>query len=160
MRFDARFHRSFIERMRYNVRFSIKQTSFVFMHEAVEVARGGAAAGLRKELLLPSADARRVFGNSVRVGDGTSCNMNCTPRGHGRRAVFTQPLALAHTRGCTCVVAMARPWLGLRHAGPRRLPLVNRQHCSNAANPGISGSQAAYTHAAPESCHRALGASH
>jgi hypothetical protein len=37
MRFDARFHRSFITGLKYNVRFSIKRTSFVFMHEAVEV---------------------------------------------------------------------------------------------------------------------------
>lgn len=38
------------------------------MHEAVEVARGGAVAGLRKELLMPPADARRVLGSPVQVG--------------------------------------------------------------------------------------------
>ena len=86
MRFDSRFHRSFIAGMRYNVRFSIKRTSFVFMHEAVEVARSGAAAAgsawslaslaqwalmgdhsLRKELLMPPANARRVAGQPVEV---------------------------------------------------------------------------------------------
>ncbi len=40
MRFDNRFHKSFIAGLRYNVRFSIKRTSFVFMHEAVEVGWG------------------------------------------------------------------------------------------------------------------------
>jgi hypothetical protein len=67
MRFDSRFHRAFIAGLRYNVRFSIKRTSFVFMHEAVEVARGGAAAGLRTELLLPPPDARAVLESPLEV---------------------------------------------------------------------------------------------
>lgn len=41
--------------------------SFVFMHEAVDVARGGALAGLRKELLMPPAGTRRVLGSPVQV---------------------------------------------------------------------------------------------
>jgi hypothetical protein len=45
MRFDARFHRSFIKGFKYNVCFSIKRTSFVFMHEAVEVRGTFALSG-------------------------------------------------------------------------------------------------------------------
>lgn len=33
------------------------------------MARGGAAAGLRRELLLPPANAHRVYGSSVQVGE-------------------------------------------------------------------------------------------
>jgi hypothetical protein len=83
MRFDARFHRSFIAGLRYNIRFAIKRTSFVFMHEAVEVARGGAAAGLRKELLMPGADARQVPRSSIKVGDRRERGL--TPRHHMKR---------------------------------------------------------------------------
>lgn len=67
LKFAPSFHSSFISGMRYNVRFAIKRTSFVFMHEALDVAWGGAAAGLRSELLLPPADARCVPGSPVEV---------------------------------------------------------------------------------------------
>lgn len=37
------------------------------MHEALDVARGGAAAGLRQELLMPLSSARSVTGQPVTV---------------------------------------------------------------------------------------------
>lgn len=65
--FNARFHQNFIERLKYNVRFAIKRTSFVFMHEALDVARRGAAAGLRPELLVPAANSCSIVGTPLQV---------------------------------------------------------------------------------------------
>jgi len=72
--FDARFHRSFIRGLKYNVRFAIKRTTFVFMHEALDVARGGMAAGLRHELLVPPVNARSVIEGPVEVRSNVSCS--------------------------------------------------------------------------------------
>lgn len=96
MQFDGRFHRAFIAGLRYNVRFSIKRTSFVFMHEAVEVARGGAAAGLRKELLMPSADARAVLGRPLQVGVWLAmCHVNANwLSGVLTKGIFSQTFGL------------------------------------------------------------------
>eukprot|EP00775_Hariotina_reticulata_P012972 gene12972-13101_t len=72
LRFNARFHNSiFLPGQLFDVRFAIKRTSFVFMHEALDVAERGlaaaAAAGARPELLLPPAEARAVPGKPLQV---------------------------------------------------------------------------------------------
>jgi hypothetical protein len=77
LRFNARFHSSiFVPGQLFNVRFAIKRTAFVFMHEALDVAERGlaaaAAAGARPELLLPPADARPVLGKPLQVRLGFS----------------------------------------------------------------------------------------
>lgn len=77
--FNARFHKSFIRGLKYNVRFSIKRTTFVFMHEALDVARGGAAAGLRQELLMPPAGARGIAGKPVAVRIDPKIIRVCVP---------------------------------------------------------------------------------
>lgn len=76
MRFDRRFHDSFISRLKYNVRFSIKRTGFVFMHEAVEVSCHNGSRRL-VSFLCPSVDLneivsvlRLVF---LRTHDVTGC---------------------------------------------------------------------------------------
>lgn len=59
LRFNAAFHNTVhLPGRLFNVRFAIKRTSFVFMHEALDVAQRGTVAGTRSEILLPSADAR------------------------------------------------------------------------------------------------------
>lgn len=67
LRFSTRFHDTFVPGRKYNVRFSIKRTSFVFMHEALDVAQRGVMAGSRPELLLPPATATPVAGNGHKV---------------------------------------------------------------------------------------------
>jgi hypothetical protein len=67
LRFSERFHREFVRGMKFNVRFSIKRTGFVFMHEALDVAKRGLVAGARPELLLPPAYSTAVPGNGVQV---------------------------------------------------------------------------------------------
>lgn len=79
LRFNARFHSSiFVPGQLFDVRFAIKRTGFVFMHEALDVAERGlaaaAAAGARPELLLPPADARPVPGKPLQVRLGFSAN--------------------------------------------------------------------------------------
>jgi hypothetical protein len=71
LRFSERFHSAHIDGLLYNVRFSIKRTGFVFMHEALDVAKGGAAAGLRPELLVPPATA-------VNTGAPAAVRLWCT----------------------------------------------------------------------------------
>lgn len=75
LRFNSQFHAlaNRITNLQYNVRFAIKRTGFVFMHEALQVAAGGAGAGLRRQLLLPPADARAVPGRDVQVRLCTAC---------------------------------------------------------------------------------------
>ncbi|WIA14327.1 hypothetical protein OEZ85_002857 [Tetradesmus obliquus] len=68
LRFSQRFHGNvFLPGRLFNVRFSIKRTGFVFMHEALDVAQRGLVAGARPELLLPPPDAMAVPGNGVQV---------------------------------------------------------------------------------------------
>jgi hypothetical protein len=68
LRFSSRFHEQiFLPGRKFNVRFAIKRTGFVFMHEALDVAQRGLVAGARPELLLPPANAVAVPGNGVKV---------------------------------------------------------------------------------------------
>jgi hypothetical protein len=67
LRFNERFHMEFVRGMKFNVRFSIKRTGFVFMHEALDVANRGLVAGARPELLLPPPYSTAVLGNGVQV---------------------------------------------------------------------------------------------
>jgi hypothetical protein len=67
LRFSRRFHDRFVPGRKFNVRFSIKRTGFVFMHEALDVAKGGLVAGARPELLLPPPDATAVQGAGAQV---------------------------------------------------------------------------------------------
>ncbi|KAF6260076.1 hypothetical protein COO60DRAFT_1700525 [Scenedesmus sp. NREL 46B-D3] len=68
LRFSRRFHdQVFLPGRRFNVRFAIKRTGFVFMHEPLDVARRGLVAGARPELLLPPPDAAAVPGNGLEV---------------------------------------------------------------------------------------------
>uniref|UniRef100_A0A383WFR0 RNA helicase n=1 Tax=Tetradesmus obliquus TaxID=3088 RepID=A0A383WFR0_TETOB len=68
LRFSQRFHSTvYLPKLPFNVRFSIKRTGFVFMHEALDVAQRGLVAGARPELLLPPPDAMAVPGNGVQV---------------------------------------------------------------------------------------------
>jgi hypothetical protein len=82
LRFAPRFHDLiFLPGRPFNVRFAIKRTSFVFMHEALEVAERGlaasAAAGARPELLLPPPTASAVPGKplTVRVWGFNDCDV-------------------------------------------------------------------------------------
>jgi hypothetical protein len=50
LRFSADFHSSWLHGRRHRVRFSIKRSTFVFMHEALALARQGE---LGEGLLLP-----------------------------------------------------------------------------------------------------------
>ncbi|KAI8475548.1 MAG: P-loop containing nucleoside triphosphate hydrolase protein [Monoraphidium minutum] len=54
LRFSPQFHREHVGGARYRVRFSIKRSTFVFMHEALALARDGQLA---PQLLLPSGVA-------------------------------------------------------------------------------------------------------
>lgn len=99
LRFNKQLHTlaNRIAGLKFNVRFSIKRTGFVFMHEALDAAQGGAMAGLRHELLLPPPDARSVPGTHVQVRFGM-----CIGQG------WYGACLLATVR--TALLAVARPY--------------------------------------------------